>query len=1294
MSNSNRAKVHTLSEQEVGDTKLRINKMKVAELKDICRSMEIKLTGKRQELVDRITMYFNQGVEHSDPVRLLSVRTIVLKRCNGSNLPPYKQLYNAIKSGEYKADEQTEDQEDESIHKHDTRAYRGHSLYFKDNPFYRLRRLVHGSPQLCPASKNKATITYSFILNAEENNFLSSKDESYRFYFLCGMRASDSPSSGDVLIQYPTPCELHVNGTQVVQQFKGIKGKVGTSKPADITSLLKSAPTSNKIHFIYTQTSEDFLGYIYIVQLVPVESILAQILSRPHIHKSTTLQKILSQQDDEEIEISNSTISLRDPVSYTRLKHPVQSIACKHTQCFDAAIFLEAQLQVPTWSCPFCQVKVNFDDLAVSDYFMDILSSIDSNVNSVIIQSDGTWLAEHEADDLSDDSDDDVRHPFSRGSSNVPQIEAIEILDSDSEPEDEAQVPPAVPVVSTPSSVIQGSPALSDAITPAISPSEIENARNNANDASTSERASSSESANLPLAFRAESFSSVSLSPATQSPRLSPPTQPASRLVTSASSGARPVNSNRSVQRANGLVIPRIETSSSESPPDISSPVDISQNRHHDSTNRRDNDETGPSTNIPPSHQRPKSPAPHHVHRKSPVSNLFIPSRRPFARPTGPRVPQRSLFTDDSPNLDRQEQSSSENRVNNSVSESFERSNRISNQRQNYNADTLAKDTSGSVEQPQIRRPVVVSRFSSPAERVVDSYIPSSNNVRSNQETTSNTISNNTHQSTTTIQTNSSYHTTSAIESNNEPRSTAIQESATPRVVEAGVPLSRTNDESSKHPIQHTAEPLERFQRIDHNTPYTQTAEIGFSKETYDRVPDSSNLRHDTISNQRLPDRSERNQSFSLGSSILFGDPDTSPNGTVANGQTPNLGSTSADKERRDSLPATRPAYESRTPSTSWGRTSFAADSNNSSNVPNLIHRSNIPPNSFVSPSSDPVTKALATMHDNINQRFFNNGASRPAAPQPSPYSRNNTSSASTTAPSNALVLSTSFSDEKLQNLFKQFVAQENQFREQISQLDKDQAKFLREYDAETNRLVIAYAAPRTYGPEYPEDFLKTLERQDQQRKEKILHEREVKREDYIKMQAEVKSTMLAQQAEAKATIDVEREKARKELQRRNTKPAAVSPTSSSTASSISNKEPVPRSTREVDAVIPSGSRLELDKSPSAESDVMAALKILNSLKANVPSAQVSSLSNAPAQKRQKVGPDSSELLNNFQKSQGTHSSESSTSPINGRISEIYINSPDPQRYNSKISKFGVPNSSFGMSSNATFIDLTSDSED
>ena len=95
---------------------------------------------------------------------------------------------------------------------------------------------------------------------------------------------------------------------------------------------------------------------------------------------------------DADIVPGPETLTLKDPISMTRIELPAKSRFCAHTSCFDLATFLTLNEQTPTWICPICSRSVSSeDDLFIDGYFNDILQNTNRAVESVVIYPTGTW---------------------------------------------------------------------------------------------------------------------------------------------------------------------------------------------------------------------------------------------------------------------------------------------------------------------------------------------------------------------------------------------------------------------------------------------------------------------------------------------------------------------------------------------------------------------------------------------------------------------------------------------------------------------------------------------------------------------------------------------------------------------------------------------------------------------------------------------------------------------------------------------------------------------------------------
>lgn len=100
--------------------------------------------------------------------------------------------------------------------------------------------------------------------------------------------------------------------------------------------------------------------------------------------------------EDPDIQATSSTLTMKDPLTYTALNIPIRSINCVHLQCFDAFCFLSMMEQTPDWKCPVCNRAITSDELVHDGFFQDIKDQLpsDGSIDTVIVEVDGTWRTE------------------------------------------------------------------------------------------------------------------------------------------------------------------------------------------------------------------------------------------------------------------------------------------------------------------------------------------------------------------------------------------------------------------------------------------------------------------------------------------------------------------------------------------------------------------------------------------------------------------------------------------------------------------------------------------------------------------------------------------------------------------------------------------------------------------------------------------------------------------------------------------------------------------------------------
>lgn len=458
--------------QEYAFFVLSLHKLRVNQLKDVCKSVGLAVSGRRHELLDRIIQVFRASA--GQRAEMLALETIVLKLAHAEAIPSYYHLVNSIKRGVV-SPQQVQDSIDmylqtpllaaernralngshpapiargTSAAVHQPPAYLGPMLLFANTLFYSLRHAV-GHVHVLPASKGRFTNQFSVTLNERETAALR-RGPNMKLYMFAGLESSPDPANAD--ISFP-PIEIYVDGVLTKQYLRGIKGKPGTARPADLTPYLQKLVQSFHTKIVYSDANERYLLYLYVVEEFSPETLVEMIAGKQHLPAQSTrlmIKKYNEVDNEDDLVVATSTLSLRCPITYARLKYPMKSLQCSHIQCFDGLSFLIMQQRIPAWQCPVCSSTISGRALVISDYLTEILESTSDNVDSVTLNEDGSWTAVE--GDGDDEPDSPTAKPENESAAPEASIEVIS-LDSDSDDEQSAPItanqPAASPILAT-----------------------------------------------------------------------------------------------------------------------------------------------------------------------------------------------------------------------------------------------------------------------------------------------------------------------------------------------------------------------------------------------------------------------------------------------------------------------------------------------------------------------------------------------------------------------------------------------------------------------------------------------------------------------------------------------------------------------------------------------------------------------------------------------------------------------------------------------------------------------------
>lgn len=282
---------------------------------------------------------------------------------------------------------------------------------FKHSPFYELIRPIHDPLMFSmPFPNDKLLRVNSFVLSEQEKAAVLSG--AHGVYVFSTVHNGLSTHFADVI--FPPQLDLTVNNKPISWNFRGLKGKPGTARPTDVTPVVAQAArngvtkhTISVTVFRQTDDPNEYIFVAYLVRIVPIPALLDEVKLRPVISKQAVVQQLVEQNEDDEIVAMSTIHSLRDPVSFVKIKIAVRALSCKHIDCIDLETFLQLQMQAPTWICPICNSPLSYKSLSPDGYFQDIIDRTGPEVSEVEIEPNGTWKVVALSDDEETDSDDD-----------------------------------------------------------------------------------------------------------------------------------------------------------------------------------------------------------------------------------------------------------------------------------------------------------------------------------------------------------------------------------------------------------------------------------------------------------------------------------------------------------------------------------------------------------------------------------------------------------------------------------------------------------------------------------------------------------------------------------------------------------------------------------------------------------------------------------------------------------------------------------------------------------------------
>lgn len=280
-----------------------------------------------------------------------------------------------------------------------SQAYVPSRLSFRPSPFWKIVQFL-SSPYLI--SEAGAQVRKNAVIDVRLDdstiNLLKAPDSTHQVRLFCTPKAaadmSERNPQSPAQVEFPMSCEARINGTLYSSSLKGSKKTPGRVPPPNLNkdkTLITREGMVNKIELVYANAMQKYVMVVALCTITSVEAIVTKLTKEKRRSREEIIGSMKKAAAEDDIEISRSTLSLRDPLSYTRIQTPCRSLQCSHSQCFDASFFFMSNEQAPTWQCPHCSKILNPEELFIDGYFEDILRKVSEYEDAVDVDADGSW---------------------------------------------------------------------------------------------------------------------------------------------------------------------------------------------------------------------------------------------------------------------------------------------------------------------------------------------------------------------------------------------------------------------------------------------------------------------------------------------------------------------------------------------------------------------------------------------------------------------------------------------------------------------------------------------------------------------------------------------------------------------------------------------------------------------------------------------------------------------------------------------------------------------------------------
>lgn len=200
--------------------------------------------------------------------------------------------------------------------------------------------------------------------------------------------------------RWPLRSSLALNGTAtpIVQQPQAWDGISCKDRNEDEPLALPRSQLRFAANTI-ALTSYDPVAHIAVCQLVRpvgVEELAALVRARtpPLAHALANVRRVFGGDggEDDDVIAGASRVTMQCPLSHRRVSTPVRSERCRHVECFDLDSYLQLarSTRFPRWQCPKCNAPARPSQLQIDPWMAGLLADFPPSCLEVDVEPDGS----------------------------------------------------------------------------------------------------------------------------------------------------------------------------------------------------------------------------------------------------------------------------------------------------------------------------------------------------------------------------------------------------------------------------------------------------------------------------------------------------------------------------------------------------------------------------------------------------------------------------------------------------------------------------------------------------------------------------------------------------------------------------------------------------------------------------------------------------------------------------------------------------------------------------------------